>query len=204
VRLVSRKGNVYKLFEQLRESLPHELKVRDAILDGEIVHVGQDGRSDFLSLMRRRRPVHFYAFDLLKLDREDLRDWTSPGDSPNLRGCPQVQPSESKRRSVPLLPFPLARIPVISLAQTFHAASPSMAQAHFARQPSLSQPLIAGAHCQEKPSAPPCLRLRYCFPPGTFRFNSSNQLSTTLICFAAGSCAPGWTIRNRRPSGVMS
>jgi bifunctional non-homologous end joining protein LigD len=48
-RLVSRKGNVYKSFQELRECLPLELKARDAILDGEIVHVGHDGRADFMS-----------------------------------------------------------------------------------------------------------------------------------------------------------
>jgi bifunctional non-homologous end joining protein LigD len=55
-RLVSRKGNVYKSFQQLCESVPLELRAEDAILDGEIVHVRQDGRADFISLMRRRRP----------------------------------------------------------------------------------------------------------------------------------------------------
>src|SRR5215471_16155500 len=73
-RLVSRKGNVYKSFEQLRHNLAAELKARDAILDGEIVHVREDGRADFLSLIRRRRPCRFYAFDLLQLNGQDLRD----------------------------------------------------------------------------------------------------------------------------------
>jgi bifunctional non-homologous end joining protein LigD len=72
-RLVSRKRNVYKSFDELCESLSRELKAREAVLDGEIVHVAQDGRSDFMSLMRRRRPAHFYAFDLLRLDGRDLR-----------------------------------------------------------------------------------------------------------------------------------
>ena len=42
--MVSCKGNVYKSFRKLCDRLPLELKARDAILDGEIVHVGQDGR----------------------------------------------------------------------------------------------------------------------------------------------------------------
>jgi hypothetical protein len=47
-----------------------------AILDGEIVHPGPDGRSMFYELMRRRGPFCFYAFDLLWLDGKDLRDRT--------------------------------------------------------------------------------------------------------------------------------
>lgn len=46
----------------------------DAILDGEIVCLDQDGRSQFLELMRRKRQdAYFYAFDLLWLNGEDLR-----------------------------------------------------------------------------------------------------------------------------------
>jgi bifunctional non-homologous end joining protein LigD len=50
------------------------LPVQSAILDGEIVCLDQDGRSQFLQLMRRRRAdACFYAWDLLWLDGEDLR-----------------------------------------------------------------------------------------------------------------------------------
>jgi bifunctional non-homologous end joining protein LigD len=50
-----------------------ELAGRSAILDGEIVHPGPDGRPLFYELMRRRGPFCFYAFDLLWLDGRDLR-----------------------------------------------------------------------------------------------------------------------------------
>jgi ATP-dependent DNA ligase len=43
-----------------------------AILDGEIVRPGPDGRPLFYELMRRRGPFYFYAFDLLWLDASDL------------------------------------------------------------------------------------------------------------------------------------
>ena len=50
---------------------------RSAILDGEAIVQGEDGRSDFTAL---RRAIHqephrlvFFAFDLLHLDGEDLR-----------------------------------------------------------------------------------------------------------------------------------
>jgi hypothetical protein len=41
---------------------------RRAILDGEIVRPGPDGRLMFYELMRRRGPFCFYAFDLLWLE----------------------------------------------------------------------------------------------------------------------------------------
>ena len=47
---------------------------RSAILDGEIVRPGPDGRPMFYELMRRRGPFCFYAFDLLWLDGKDLRN----------------------------------------------------------------------------------------------------------------------------------
>jgi bifunctional non-homologous end joining protein LigD len=72
-RLISRKQIVYKSFSTLAAALA-ALPVHDAILDGELVCVGADGRSHFAELMRRRRQdVSFYAFDLLWLDGEDLR-----------------------------------------------------------------------------------------------------------------------------------
>jgi ATP-dependent DNA ligase len=48
--------------------------VKDAILDGELICLDGDGRSQFMELMRRRRQdVCYYAFDLLWLDGVDLR-----------------------------------------------------------------------------------------------------------------------------------
>ena len=49
------------------------IEAKTAVLDGEIVYLGKDGRPEFYSLMRRRSPQHFYAFDLLWLDGRDLR-----------------------------------------------------------------------------------------------------------------------------------
>jgi len=71
--LISRKQVVYKSFAGLAKALA-ALPVQNAILDGEIVSLDADGRSQFLQLMRRRRAdACFYAFDLLWLDGEDLR-----------------------------------------------------------------------------------------------------------------------------------
>jgi len=73
-RLVSRNWNAFKTFEPLATAIAQELAGRSAILDGEIVHPGRDGRPMFYELMRRRGPFCFYAFDLLWLDGLDLRE----------------------------------------------------------------------------------------------------------------------------------
>ena len=73
-RLVSRNRNAFKTFEPLEQAIGQELSGRSAILDGEIVRPGSDGRPMFYELMRRRGPFCFYAFDLVWLDGTDLRD----------------------------------------------------------------------------------------------------------------------------------
>jgi bifunctional non-homologous end joining protein LigD len=73
-RLVSRRGHVYKAFAPLAAALATELRGRTAILDGELVCVGADGQPQFYALMFRRAQPLFYAFDVLSLDGEDLRE----------------------------------------------------------------------------------------------------------------------------------
>lgn len=73
-RLVSRNRNAFKTFAPLAQAIGQELSDRSAILDGEIVRPGPDGRPMFWELMRRRGPFCFYAFDLVWLDASDLRD----------------------------------------------------------------------------------------------------------------------------------
>jgi len=73
VRMVSRKGNVHKSFSALCNAVGAELAGRAAVLDGEIVYLDDDGRPQFYSLLRRRGPQRFAAFDLLWLDGRDLR-----------------------------------------------------------------------------------------------------------------------------------
>jgi bifunctional non-homologous end joining protein LigD len=55
------------------------LRVRDAIIDGEIVAMDPDGRSSFQLLQqyemgREKPPLYYYVFDLLRLNGKDLRD----------------------------------------------------------------------------------------------------------------------------------
>jgi bifunctional non-homologous end joining protein LigD len=70
--LVSRRRNVYKSFQQLRENLG-ALKVKDAVIDGELVCLDSEGRSIFNELLFRRGSPIFYCFDILYLNGRDLR-----------------------------------------------------------------------------------------------------------------------------------
>ncbi|MFY9559956.1 MAG: non-homologous end-joining DNA ligase [Terriglobales bacterium] len=87
VRLVSRNQNdLTAQFPELRD-LPRFIKAEQAVLDGEIVALDEQGRPSF-SLMQQRTgfqpgkrrlpgregvPVLYYAFDLIYLDGYDLR-----------------------------------------------------------------------------------------------------------------------------------
>lgn len=93
MRLVSRNGNIFKSFQELSRALA-ALTIEDAVLDGEIVHIGADGRPLFYDLMRRRSPQHFYAFDLLWFRGRDLR------------GLPLVERKEQLRALIPPQPSP--------------------------------------------------------------------------------------------------
>jgi len=72
--LVSRNGHVFRRFESLARQLAGGLPAGDALLDGEIVCLDDDGRSQFNPLMFRRGAPVFAAFDLLAANGSDLRD----------------------------------------------------------------------------------------------------------------------------------
>jgi bifunctional non-homologous end joining protein LigD len=74
VTLVSRKGNIYKSFPALCTTIADCLPVRNAVLDGEIVYLDAEGKPVFFSLLHRRSPQQFVAFDLLSLNGKDLRN----------------------------------------------------------------------------------------------------------------------------------
>ncbi|MGB2663155.1 MAG: hypothetical protein WAK48_04070 [Candidatus Acidiferrum sp.] len=73
-RLISRNSNLFKSFESLKTSLG-KLRVQNAILDGEIICIDGNGISQFNQLFSRQGTPVFYAFDLLWLNREDLRNF---------------------------------------------------------------------------------------------------------------------------------
>jgi bifunctional non-homologous end joining protein LigD len=72
-RLISRNAHSYKTFDPLRAALLKELKVKSAILDGEIVYLDPEGKSQFNPLLFRRCSPVFAAFDILWLNGKDLR-----------------------------------------------------------------------------------------------------------------------------------
>lgn len=77
VRILSRKNKALTgEFPDIAEALG-EVHADTALIDGEIVAIGDDGRPSFQALQNRAsKPpdVRFYAFDLLGLDGEELLD----------------------------------------------------------------------------------------------------------------------------------
>ena len=71
-KLVSRKGNEFRSFPGLSESIAKSLRA-SAVLDGEIVCLDRRGKPQVDDLFFRRGEPRFVAFDLLRLDGEDLR-----------------------------------------------------------------------------------------------------------------------------------
>ena len=72
-RLISRKGNEFKSFRTLNESILAEIRVRSGVLDREIVCLNAAGKTEFRDLLFRRGEPRFVAFDLLWCDGQDLR-----------------------------------------------------------------------------------------------------------------------------------
>src|SRR5262249_6338752 len=71
--LVSRNKHVFGGFKELRAWLAENLRMRDAIIDGEICCLDDCGTPRFNDLTTGTRDPYFAAFDLLWLDGEDLR-----------------------------------------------------------------------------------------------------------------------------------
>ena len=89
VRLISRKGNRFRSFADLCTGIEFSLKARQAILDGEIVCLDEQGHSQFNELLFRRGGPSFCAFDLLHLNGKDLRN------------LPLIERKRSLRRIIP-------------------------------------------------------------------------------------------------------
>lgn len=71
-RFLSKTKKPMRRFDSLAKAIAKEFRVRDVILDGEIV-VMSDGRPDFYSLMTNRKPASYVAFDVLWMNGRDLR-----------------------------------------------------------------------------------------------------------------------------------
>jgi bifunctional non-homologous end joining protein LigD len=74
-KLISRTDHVFQSFGLLRKLLAN-LPVQNAIIDGEIVCLDDEGVSQFNELMFKRGVPYFYAFDLVWLNDHDLRHLT--------------------------------------------------------------------------------------------------------------------------------
>jgi bifunctional non-homologous end joining protein LigD len=72
----SKRRNVLRRFADLSRRVQAELQVQDAILDGEVVALDDQGRMDFRALLAGRGWLHYAAFDLLWLKGRDLRSLT--------------------------------------------------------------------------------------------------------------------------------
>jgi len=92
-RLLSRRGNPYRSFGELCGWMRRHLKVENAVLDGEILCLDSEGRSQFNELIYRRGDPYFYAFDILWLDGRDLRDLPLIKRKEILRGIVPSAPS---------------------------------------------------------------------------------------------------------------
>jgi bifunctional non-homologous end joining protein LigD len=68
-----RRNSLNERFPELRD-IAREIKAKTALIDGEIVALGEDGLPQFDALRSRRREcsVVLYAFDLLHVDGYDL------------------------------------------------------------------------------------------------------------------------------------
>ncbi len=86
-QLVSRNDFDYSRFKDLMQAIPADIDAEDAIIDGEIVVLDDQGESRFYDLMFNHGTPIFAAFDLLWLDGEDLRDLQLWERKSILEGC---------------------------------------------------------------------------------------------------------------------
>lgn len=71
--LVSKNGNTFKGFAELATWIAQQVRVENAVIDGEIACIDDSGRPVFRDLLFRKRECMFIAFDLLFLNGDDLR-----------------------------------------------------------------------------------------------------------------------------------
>ena len=69
----SKQSLMLKRFAQLAADVRDRLKVRTAILDGEVPAIDEEGKHNFRSLMSAQGHLHYAAFDVLWLNGRDLR-----------------------------------------------------------------------------------------------------------------------------------
>jgi ATP-dependent DNA ligase len=72
-RFISRNGNMLSRFDALADQVGRLLDVDEAIIDGEVIAVDENGRPQFYELLRVPRSASYVAFDILWADGTDLR-----------------------------------------------------------------------------------------------------------------------------------
>jgi bifunctional non-homologous end joining protein LigD len=73
-RLISRRGHTLARWDQLTTEIAHGIRANRTILDGELVCLDADGRSNFYKLLFRRDWPFYFAFDVLSVEGEDVQD----------------------------------------------------------------------------------------------------------------------------------
>lgn len=72
-RLISRQGNDFSyLFPDVVTQLPGSLSEHAAVLDGEVVGLGEDGRHNLRTLRDLTSRIVYFTFDMLEFDGEPL------------------------------------------------------------------------------------------------------------------------------------
>lgn len=68
----SKRGSLLRRFAELGDRVRAKLPVREAILDGEVVALDDQGRQDFRALLAGRGWLHYAVFDVLWINGRDL------------------------------------------------------------------------------------------------------------------------------------
>ncbi len=73
VKLVSRRDNdLTERFATVARALPGAIRTPDAVLDGEVCAIDEDGRASFSAMQQGGANLLYYVFDVLELDGEPL------------------------------------------------------------------------------------------------------------------------------------
>jgi bifunctional non-homologous end joining protein LigD len=73
VKLLSRNDNdLTPRFQQVAKEIAKAVKSPDAVLDGEVCALDEQGRASFSAMQQGGAPLVYYVFDLLELDGEPL------------------------------------------------------------------------------------------------------------------------------------
>lgn len=73
-RVISRQNKELSQFQKLCDTIARQLKVKNAVLDGEVIAYDETHRPVFSNLLRRLEPYQYVAFDILFVDGQDLRN----------------------------------------------------------------------------------------------------------------------------------